>query len=287
MIIWLASYPKSGNTLLRSLISAYFFSDDGKFEFNLLKNIIQFPNVELFKKYGVNIEDDREVIKNYINIQNNINKANANTIKFIKTHSAPYTIEGNSFTNLENTLGVIYIVRDPRSVVKSFSNHYQLSIEDSTNSLLTFSTLGGKINSNLAANKIVTHLGTWSSHYNTWKEFKKVNKYMLVRYEDLIKNTEEVFLNILEFIHGLKNLKFTKEKNKFKNCIETTSFKNLQNIENNSYFPESIKTENNEKINFFKYGPNNEWKNDLPKNLIETLEKKFQKEMIESGYLEA
>tara|TARA_B110000003_G_scaffold123393_1_gene125791 strand:+ start:199 stop:378 length:180 start_codon:yes stop_codon:yes gene_type:complete len=50
MIIWLASYPKSGNTMLRSMLSAYFFTEDGKFSFNLLKNIIQFPNVNLFKK---------------------------------------------------------------------------------------------------------------------------------------------------------------------------------------------------------------------------------------------
>ena len=31
MIIWLASYPKSGNTLFRSILSAYFFSKDGRF----------------------------------------------------------------------------------------------------------------------------------------------------------------------------------------------------------------------------------------------------------------
>ena len=44
MIIWIASYPKSGNTYIRSLLSAYYFSKDGKFEFSLLKNIKQFPD---------------------------------------------------------------------------------------------------------------------------------------------------------------------------------------------------------------------------------------------------
>lgn len=48
MIMWLASYPKSGNTFIRSLLSSYFFSEDGIFNFNLLKNIKQFPNVFLF-----------------------------------------------------------------------------------------------------------------------------------------------------------------------------------------------------------------------------------------------
>ena len=39
MIIWLPSYPKSGNTFLRSLLAAYFFTKDGKFNFDVLKNI--------------------------------------------------------------------------------------------------------------------------------------------------------------------------------------------------------------------------------------------------------
>jgi hypothetical protein len=69
MILWLASYPKSGNTLLRSLLSAYFYSKDGLFNFELLKNIPYFPSHNFFKNLNVNIKDDSEVIKNYINVQ--------------------------------------------------------------------------------------------------------------------------------------------------------------------------------------------------------------------------
>jgi hypothetical protein len=49
MIIWLASYPKSGNTWLRSLLASYYFSEDGDFNFSLLKNIDQFPSYDHFK----------------------------------------------------------------------------------------------------------------------------------------------------------------------------------------------------------------------------------------------
>ena len=38
MIVWLASYPKSGNTFVRSLLSSYIFSKDGNFNFDLLLN---------------------------------------------------------------------------------------------------------------------------------------------------------------------------------------------------------------------------------------------------------
>ena len=53
MIIWLASYPKSGNTLVRSMLSAYFFTADGKFNFDIIKNINQFPDLKLFENYGL------------------------------------------------------------------------------------------------------------------------------------------------------------------------------------------------------------------------------------------
>jgi hypothetical protein len=48
MFVWIASYPKSGNTLVRALIAAYFFSNDGIFNFDLLKNFTQFPNLSFF-----------------------------------------------------------------------------------------------------------------------------------------------------------------------------------------------------------------------------------------------
>ena len=50
MIIWIASYPKSGNTYLRSFISSYYYSKKGKFNFELLLNILQFPSIKFAKK---------------------------------------------------------------------------------------------------------------------------------------------------------------------------------------------------------------------------------------------
>ena len=49
MIIWLASYPKSGNTLLRSILATYLFSSDGNLKFDYLYKIEQFPSVDHFK----------------------------------------------------------------------------------------------------------------------------------------------------------------------------------------------------------------------------------------------
>ena len=58
MIIWLASYPKSGNTLVRSMLASYFFSKEGLYNFDLIRNIKQFPNISLFENLGINIRDE-------------------------------------------------------------------------------------------------------------------------------------------------------------------------------------------------------------------------------------
>ena len=91
MFVWLASYPKSGNTLIRALLSSYFFSDDGNFDFKLINNIKQFPNIKIFENLNIDINNENEVIKNYINAQKSIN--NKNDIKFLKTHSYLFNIK--------------------------------------------------------------------------------------------------------------------------------------------------------------------------------------------------
>ena len=195
MIIWLASYPKSGNTLLRSMLSAYFFTKDGKFNFDTIKNINQFPDLKLFENYGVNTSDQIEIVKNYINVQNKINEKDKNSIRFIKTHSGLSNINGHQFTNLKNSLGVIYMVRDPRSVVKSYANHNQMTLEKASDRMLEYgATLGGIKNSTNEVDKIITHMNSWSLNYESWKEFKKFDRYLLIKYEDIIKDKEKVFL---------------------------------------------------------------------------------------------
>lgn len=286
MIIWLASYPKSGNTFLRSLLTSYLLTEDGKFDEKKLKEINQFPNLSLFKNIGIDTSDDLEIVKNYIKAQEKINSLDANKIRFIKTHSSLNDINGYKFTDLKNTLGVIYVVRDPRSVVRSYANHNQLSLEDATNRLLEFgATIGGIKGSDFGSNQIVTHMGSWSSNYNTWKEFKKINSYLLIKYEDLVSNTRNTFLGILEFIYKLGGVKIEINNNKLKNTIETTTFKSMQSYENQKGFTESVADDNGKKIKFFKYGYKKNEKNILPQELKKKIETELKAEMNELGYL--
>ena len=135
MIIWLASYPKSGNTLLRSILASYFYSNDGLLKFEDLYKITQFPLSEQFMPLGIDIDNDKEVFKNFINAQKLINKEKGK-IRFFKTHSSLCRVHNHNFTDLHNTLGAIYIVRDPRNVVTSVAHHYNLSIDEATETMV-------------------------------------------------------------------------------------------------------------------------------------------------------
>jgi len=287
MIIWLASYPKSGNTLLRSMISSYFFTKEGKFNFKILNNINQFPDFKIFENCGINTSDQMEIVKNYINVQKQINIKDKNLIRFVKTHSAFRSINGHQFTDLNNSLGVIYIVRDPRSVAKSYANHNQMSLERASDRMLEYNaTLGGLKNPINEADKILTHMGSWSSNYESWKEFKKSSRYLLIKYEDMIKDKEKTFITILKFIHKLVGSKFSIDDDKLKNILETTSFEYMQKLEKNFGFEESVKLKKDSEQNtFFKYGPKINTPESLQAKIKKKLEVSLKKEMQELGYL--
>ncbi len=285
MFVWLASYPKSGNTMVRSLLASYFFSNDGMFNFDLIKNIKQFPNIKLFENFGVDINDDDEIIKNYIKVQGTF--CDKRTVQFLKTHSYLFNFYNKySFTDLNNSIGAIYIVRDPRNVVTSYAKFANISVEDATNQMINKIYIGGDINSKNIVDHTKVWTGNWAQNFNSWKSFNYKERYLLIKYEDLIEETEKYFLKILEFIHKLDNSKLKINDDKFQNVIKTVSFKNMQNLERKIGFSESkIDNKSGKKIPFFNLGPKNDWKKILDNKVRNIIENKFKKEMIELGYL--
>ena len=279
MFIWLASYPKSGNTFTRALIASYFFSKDGNFNFSLIKNILQFPDLGLFRRLGVDVKNEKEVIKNYVKVQESINVKNS--VQFFKTHSYLFNIENNPFTDLNNSLGVVYIVRDPRNVVLSASHHNQKSHEKTVDDLINGHVLGRN-----DGTRPTVYSGSWSGNFNSWKSFKSVNKYLLVKYEDLIHDKEKTFHEILKFIFMLQKVDFVLDKKKFQNSLDSTDFKNMKKLENEQGFDESVvDKKTGKKKNFFHLGAKTDWKTSLDINLQNKLQKVFEKEMTEIGYL--
>ena len=279
MILWLASYPKSGNTMLRSFLSTYFFSKDGNFNFDLLRNIKQYPNNKLFLELGVDISNRHEIAKNHLNAQKLINQ-NKKSFQFWKTHSSFVKMDGYSFTDLNNTLGVIYIVRDPRDVVISYAHHNNQTIKQTLKMINQNYILGAEIK-----DSIPVYLGSWSYNYNSWKVFKNINKYLLIKYEELILNDEKYFEKILLFIKNISKMDFDISEKKIKKVLEEIKFEKLKKLEKEKGFHESKKDDKGNTINFFRSGKTKQWKNNLDLKTKNMIEEVCQKEMKELGYI--
>ena len=279
MIVWLASYPKSGNTLLRSILASYFFSNDGEFKFENLYQISQFPLLKHFRSIDININEDKAIFKNSINAQNFINKEKGK-VKFFKTHSSLSKINNYNFTDLQNTLGVIYIVRDPRNVVSSLAHHYNFSIDEAIDTMIDKEKLMSRTDKNAEV-----FAGSWNFNYNSWKNLEQHKKYFLIKYEDLIKNKKSIILKVFKFLNSL-GMKFDIDMIKLNKVIKTTGFEKMKTKEQKETFTEAMIDEKTgrRKI-FFNLGPKNDWRLNLDKKNKEKIEKAFYKEMEELGYL--
>ena len=295
MIIWIASYPKSGNTWLRVFISSILYSDDGIVNLENLKQINQYPLISHFdglidNPRNINVKKENDVKKIFSNLIASQDKINLdNKIKFLKTHFVCTKILGHNFTNYNNTLGVIHIVRDPRNIVTSVKNHWgHKNIDESCDFILserqwlTYNLQNEDLKKkDFPDNSFPTLISSWKTHYNYWNKVKK--NYIIIKYENLIQNPEEEFNKLVIYLENILNIKIGKKK--VKNAIETSTFKNLQSLEDQSKFDEGKTSKQGNKIRFFNLGKDNKWEKILPENIRVKIEKNFTFEMKKLGYL--
>ena len=282
MIFWIASYPKSGNTWLRTLISSYYYSKDGVFNESLIKNIGQFPEKKHFKGFDYIPKLVIDTTRFWIKAQEIINKDKK--LKFFKTHNVFGSINNRPFTNKANTIGCIYIVRDPRNVITSLRNHYELDATKAIEWMLNSKKYIYDYDK-VEEYSDFQFISSWENNYKSWKSQKEF-PLLIVKYEDLLIRTYEVFTEVIEFINHTTNNSQKINKSKIKNAVNSTSFQKLKANEVKYGFSESIKSRNkNKQIPFFFLGPENDWKKILDDEIKEKLNKIFEKNLIELGYI--
>ena len=281
MIIWISSYPKSGNTWLRSLISNYFFSKDGNFNFELIKQIDSFPSSKFFRNYKDKFEKPEDTSKYWIKEQERINSLNK--IFFLKTHNALCKINGNKFTDQNNTLAAIYLVRDPRNVITSIANHYQITTRNA------FDFMKDK-NRGIIEKEGNRYTGfqplfSWDLHIKSWTE-NTLYPSLIIKYEDLIIDTASVFKKVLEFIKKISNSKNNIDEQKLLKCVENCKFSNLKTMEREKGFDESmVNKKTGDKIAFFNLGEKNNFKDILEKDLINEMNDYFKYQLKKYKYI--
>ncbi|MDC1080228.1 sulfotransferase domain-containing protein [Candidatus Pelagibacter sp.] len=280
MIIWLSSYPKSGNTWLRSLLASYYFSKEGDFNFNLLKYIDQFPSYNFFKNYDKTFINPTDTAEFWIEEQEKINSNNK--IKFFKTHNALCKINNYSFTDSKNTLAAIYIIRDPRNVITSLANHYEIDADQAFEFMITEQKAITQKKENSYVGFVA--LFSWIFHQESWTN-NKLFPTLVIRYEDLQNETFLTLKKVINFIEKQIKSKNSFNRDKAKKSIQSCDFERLKKLEINEGFNESpISKKDNSRINFFKLGKDNDYKKLLTDELISKMNLKFKNEIKKFNY---
>ena len=276
-IIWLASYPKSGNTWFRVFLNNLLSDSDSPVDINKLDSSIISSNRELFdRNLGINTSDltFKEIDIYRPDVYRKLAE-NTDDIAFVKIHDAWQANElGEPIFPADVTKGVIYFIRNPLDIAVSFAHHGDISISNSINNL-NRSDFGLCKKTDRLYNQIHQALNDWSHHVISWTRDSGLPIHV-VRYEDLVDNTIQEFTNCLNFI-GLEH-----DHTKIKRAILHSSFETLQEQEKLHGFREK---ESRAK-SFFRKGIVNDWKSQLTQADVDEIVRKHENIMSEFGYLE-
>jgi hypothetical protein len=274
-IVWLASYPKSGNTWFRSFLTVLLkekevdlnqMITDGIFsDKNYVENILDL-NADYLSR--TQIESYQRIVFSYLS-------ETSKKQLFIKIHDAFTFSENDGFPLIpeQPTQIAIYFVRNPLDVALSLANHIGKSVEKAIEKFIV--NQSGRIVSlqNSANNQFHQPLGTWSMHVESWLTKPNFPVHFM-RYEDMKEKPFETFKTAIEAI----GLKFNDDQIKF--AIEETKFEKLQKKEQEKGFKEN----QNPTSSFFFKGQVGRWKEELSNEQIEKIREINEPMMRRFGY---
>ncbi|HWR12087.1 MAG TPA: sulfotransferase domain-containing protein [Rectinemataceae bacterium] len=252
-IVWLASYPKSGNTWFRAFISSLLNDESEEISINKMKTDGIFSSRQILDcMTGVEssnltvdeIDRLRPAVFNYLS-------QNAKRSLFVKVHDA-YTYLDDG-TPLLGTAGAkaIYIVRNPLDVAVSFANHSSKDFDHVIEWMGTpaFAFCGSR---GSLPNQTRQKLLTWSMHVESWARAAELPVH-IVRYEDMKADPVATFAKALRFIG------FVCADEQIMRATEASSFEKLKAEEEQKGFREKpCKT-----ASFFRSGQTGDWRNHL------------------------
>ncbi len=275
-IVWLASYPKSGNTWFRVFLSNLYSENDEPVSINELHSTPIASSRSIFdESTGVNASDlSQEEIENLRPGVYLESSREAKEIYFQKVHDAwKLTSSGRPLFPAGATRAVLYFIRNPLDVAVSFAHH----------SMINTRKMAEKMNDPGYAfcekpvriyNQLRQDLNTWSGHVQSWVDESGLPVKVL-RYEDMKTRTYEEFRSALEFC----GLTFPEEK--IRSAIRNSEFKTLKSLEEKEGFQEKpIKMKS-----FFRKGESDAWREELDPSAVKKIQKDHGPVMKRFGYL--
>lgn len=274
-VIWLASYPKSGNTWLRIIIT------------NLVG---EQETLDINDMEKAPISSSRQIIKRFCGFNESLlpHEKSAELrpycgdsfakeceeIIFRKCHDAfTYLANGQPLLGNPKNYKAIYIIRNPLSVVASYANHNGSTI-DRAIELINDEEHGLCMSMDKLTNQLRQQMFSWSGHVKSWLDQKSCDV-CVVRYEDLHKKPVEILQEAFTF----SGYNFSDQE--LLNAVEKSSFKKIKKLEKNHTFQEKP----SKARSFFRSGKTDSWEKELTSEQAAEIISKHWQIMGKFGYL--
>ena len=271
-IVWLASYPKSGNTWMRAFLHNLLRNPDRPIHINELERfslgdsqriwydeVSERPLAEL---------SEAEIVGLKPKAHRRMTEAFPDSV-FVKTHNRVGDAFGRPLITMACTAGAIYVVRNPLDVVISMSHHYDVDL-DRAIAMLNDPNLAPPGDDRI----IAQFLGDWSGHVRSWTAAPST-QLIVVRYEDMLATPSATFGGVAGFL-GL-----TPPAERLDQAVEFSSFKVLQTQEAEAGFKERAISEDQ----FFRAGTAGQWRDRLSTKQIAAVVDAHREQMARFGYL--
>ncbi|MDJ0707497.1 MAG: sulfotransferase domain-containing protein [Leptolyngbyaceae cyanobacterium MO_188.B28] len=275
-IIWLVSYPKSGNTWLRTFLTNYLREDEQPADINSLIGMPIATNRHEFDELlGLASSDLRsDEIERYRPLIYNLLAADCRKPFFIKAHDA-YTLntDGQALFPRQATTGVIYGIRNPLDVAVSYAHHENKAIDDIIDHInCNAHTMLEKPDT--LYSQLSQRLLSWSNHVCSWIDDSDLNVHV-IKYEDMLQQPMATFANVIRFT-GL-----TLDMARIRRSINFSCFECLQAQEATHGFAEKQSTA----LSFFRQGLSGSWREHLAHWQIQRIVDAHSQVMDRFGYL--
>ena len=274
-IVWLASYPKSGNTWLRAFLTNFDSESDSPVNINVLPGIDAASRDLFDEALGVESSDmTHEEIQHYRPAAYRQIAARAREPLFCKIHDAyTWLSDSESLVPADVSKSAIYLVRNPLDVAISFAHHsgwtLDACIDRMADETFAFSSKPERLHPHLKQ-----RLLSWSQHVLSWLDQDAIPVH-LMRYEDTRSAPLKAFTALLEFLGR------DPDSQRIRRAIEFSSFEVLHRQELASGFRERPAAASF----FFRRGTPGEWRDVLTGSQVARLIKDHSAVMRRLGYL--
>ncbi len=271
-IVWLASYPKSGNTWVRMFLNSYFWGHEDRQDLNRL-DLSTYGGSSKSSYRQVTSRDvdslsDKEIMSLTPNAHALI-ASKQDKFVFAKTHSLLSTYHDIPLITPSVTHSALYILRNPLDMVLSIADHFGLELDRAID------FINDRNGSTAPTETLVRQIFcSWAMNVTTWTE-QAPFPVLAVRYEDLHGRPLESFTTILDFLGTVPNSK------EVARATKQSSFKALRNMEKRDGFTERSRHSKA----FFRVGKTGQWKSKLTADQVDRIVRPNFDLMRKFGYL--